>query len=244
MSSIITAALALALPAQAADLMAHYPVVETSGSTVSEVDGWAPDAMLSGGARIGAGVEDQGVWFLTPDAKMRVPADDALEPSSGSIELWIQPSTLKNADIFYLTSDTLVRTGGDPKNRAVYGLRLLEDGSIRAMLLNDDVVNDVRWTYLDSDEPVVEPERWTHVALSWCKETAWLVVDGVAVDEAQYLGIPDLGLSYGNSTGLQVGKSSVWGSSDFGDREYLGGIDELKVHDGCRAPAHIAADLD
>jgi len=226
------------------ELSAYYPVIEQRGDEVFELDDLTAPAVLLDGAYLGEGTSDSVVVFGDTDARMVVPADERLQPRTGSVEMWIQPETLKNADLFYLHTDTMVRSG-QSGGWAVYGLRLLEDGGLRGMVLNDDPNASSVWTFVSTPPGVIQPLQAHHVALVWDGEFVRLVVDGTTIDWEGYDPIPGMGLSFGGDQGLQVASPSWWGAAYAADdRAYLGSIDEIKVWEGYRSDGDIQASMD
>jgi hypothetical protein len=128
-----------------------------------------------------------------------------LEPARGTVTTWIKVGQLQLGDIFYKVSPKTLRTNRrDGVGGAVYGARLLADGSVQAFIMNDDPLK-VQWTFVESPRPVITAGQWHQVGLQWDGKFVRLYIDGVAVAKQSYKEIPVVGLSYAGETPFELG---------------------------------------
>lgn len=160
-----------------------------------------------------------------------------LEPARGGVETWINPTLLRDADVFNkLTSQTL-RTD-NAGGKAVYGVHLFADGTIAGYILNDNEHVGRLWTWVWAPRPVIKAGQWHHIVLQWDGAHVGLYVDGMHVAKKSYKEIPGLGLSYSGESAFTLGQATRWFGTD--DHQFLGKFSETRVYTGAMTAAEIA----
>jgi hypothetical protein len=183
------------------------------------------------------------------NAHLKVEYSPSLEPAMGTIEAWVKVDHMQNADIVRKTTDQWLRTGATG-SFSVYGLRIAIDGSVRALVGNDDSSGD-HWTFASSAPGLVTVDTWHHLAMRWDGATLALFVDGVLRDEVAYDPVPGYGLSYHGATRFHLAVGTRWwgpdetyvpGTDPPSNKEYVGLIDDVRVYDGGLGDSDIRAD--
>lgn len=206
-----------------ASLVGRWTMRSTGGTLVEDLSGKNHFGFLNGASFYKSDpVMVSSVEMVDGSGSVTVPHSTDLEPARGTVETWINVASLHRAEIFYKVSLKTLRT--DRRNGvggAVYGARLMEDGSVVAFVMNDDPNSNNMWTFVESPRPVITPGKWHHIALNWDGKFVRLFIDGVVVNKKSYKEIPGVGLSYSGETEFslapgtsfvgQIGETRIYG---------------------------------
>lgn len=206
-------------------LVARWTMSNTGGPMIEDFSGNYHFGTLTGAIYFKSDIlMPSSVSFQDASSAIEVPDHTALEPARGTITMWIKADQLHRGELFHkVTLKTLRTDRRDGVGGAVYGARLLEDGTVQAYILNDDPRGD-QWTFLESPRPLVKAGAWHHIAMQWDGKFFRLYVDGQVVAKKSYKEIPGSGLSYfsgttgfyiapGNSYVGQVGETRIYGQA-------------------------------
>ena len=216
---------------------------EGSGITVTDSSGHGNDGIL-GGAFTNDAVLGSAVEFTHPYHEVRIDRT-CFEPVTGTIEIWVKIPYLQNADIVRKITTMRVRSNIVPDYaQSVYGLRIRIDGSVHAMVYNDDLAKPNNpATYTVSPPNMITPSQWHHLAMRWDGETIAVFVDGILQDATPYVPIPGIGLSYSGKHNLRLGAATQWSPLWSGDKELIGQLDDFRFYAHARSDVEIFTDF-
>lgn len=211
--------------AESKSLVAQWTMRNSAGPIIEDASGNQHFGFLTGAIYFKNDIQmPSSVSFQDPQSEIDVADCTELEPARGTVTMWVKTDTLHYGNLFYKISTKTVRT--DRRNGtggAVYGARILEDGTVQGFIMNDDP-NGNQWTFVESPRPLVKAAAWHHIALQWDGKFVRLYVDGNVVSKKAYKEIPGVGLSYhadgyplmiapGDTYRGQIGETRVYGES-------------------------------
>lgn len=202
-------------------LVGRWTMRNTGGTLVEDFSGNNHFGSLNGAAFY----KDDGkmvnsVQIVEGSGQIAIPHSKELEPARGTVETFFKVDYLQLADLVTKVSDkTLRTTRRNGVGGAVYGIRLLADGTVEAFIMNDDPLQ-IQWTLVSSPRSVVKPGSWHHIALQFDGKFVKLFFDGVVLAKQTYKEIPGVGLSYSGESDLVLG----FGSG------FVGQIGETRVY--------------
>jgi hypothetical protein len=225
------------------ELVGWWEFDEVEGSTAVDSSSYGNHGELTGtGITFTSESPLQGEAALSladPTDGVIVPYDPSLEPAIGTFQAWIKIFEPQNADVIQKRTDLCVRTGAEGLF-GVYGIYVREDGSILAYILNDDPEKVEPWTYAESEPELITLGEWHQVVMRWDSSNLDLFVDGKKRDTVGYNPVPELGLSYHDSGYFGLGLGSFW--DDDYSHEFIGHLDDVRLHSGARSNWQIWAD--
>jgi hypothetical protein len=216
---------------------------EGSGIAVTDSSGHGNDGVL-GGAFTNDAVLGCAVDLSHPYHEVRIERT-CFEPVTGTIEIWVKIPYLQNADIVRKITTMRVRSNIVPEHaQSAYGLRIRIDGSVHAMVYNDDLNKPNHpTTFAVSPPNLVTPGQWHHLAMRWDGYTVAVFFDGILQDATPYIPIPGIGLSYSDHHVLRLGAATQWSPLWTGDKELIGQLDDFRFYAHARSDVEIFTDF-
>jgi hypothetical protein len=233
--------LAAPSPAQSR-LVGWWKFDEGSGATAYDDSRLGHHGALHGGCSFTKdGLRGGAIDFACLDGYISVSHSSNLEPATGTIQVWVKPALLQNADILFKTSNVLQQTGAMGTYGGVYGLQIKADGGAVAYVLNDDPATPgAPWRFAYAPAGSIQAAKWHHLAMRWDGTRLSIFVDGLLKGQAPYKAIPGIGLSYGGASEFVIGQGTY--SSDQAAHEFLGKLDELRFYNYARTNEQISSD--
>jgi hypothetical protein len=212
---------------------------EGSGVVAFDSSGAGNNGLLAGSAFFTTDASMGGVVeFAGPSASVTVPHDASLEPVTGTVEVWFKANKVQQADLICKKTDRLLRTGGGGSFYA-YGLRLTKEGTVYAVITNDDPNSAYRQVYATSPRGSIKAGQWYHAAMRWDGSTLSLFINGRLRAATPYDPVPGTGLSYSGNSELAIG-SALLDSPD-GRLEFLGQMADARFFSQALSESEIAA---
>ena len=148
-------------------------------------------------AAVGPVLRFDGNWgfFMTA-------ADELLGPRTGTLEVWVNPDAMQEAD--------LVMKGDE--GRLTYGLALLRNGAVQGSIAEATVerTREFRFMQFRTSGGRVRANEWQQVVLRWDEEMVAILVNGELASQHRY-GTGGEGLVYGSAHGgILIGYQTVW----------------------------------
>lgn len=141
-------------------------------------------------------------FFGAEESAFTVPYTSALEPPTGTLEVWINPAFAQNADV----ADKV--TGG----RVVYGLTIWKTGRVRAAIGTMDKKGNYLFKFVTSPHNLLTPNQWHQLVMRWDGTELAVFVDGNLVAADSYAEVPGTGLNYaGDAQPFFLGLHCNWG---------------------------------
>jgi hypothetical protein len=216
----------LALPARAGAAtyapVAAYSFDEGEGTAVVDASGNGNDGTVEGATwtngRYGGALSFDGTGNC-----VTVPASPALELREElTVEAWIRPEGTGEAE-----SIVFKEAEGEWFGYSLF-LGLQASGKVEGLIANDPETESAPTVY----SPVVEPNVWTHVALTYDGKHERLYIDGELVDvEAAEPPNP-------NDGDLRIGCTQEH------ETGFDGKIDEVRIYERALGQAEVAADME
>lgn len=231
--AVLVAALAVALSVQAAitsGLAGWWLFNEASGITANDSSEAGINGTLVGSAMFTNDPDLGNVLDIYgPSGEVDYPYSKALEPATGTISIWVNPSVAQLADIVHLNTDMLVRCGYGGTWYA-YDLRIDDKGRPYAIIANDSGKNCGKKPQIvvSGSGRQVRVNQWTNLVMRWDGSTLSLFVNGKLAKATAYDANPDTGLSYHGTSPLTVG-SGIWDFNN-GYLEYTGELSDLRIY--------------
>jgi hypothetical protein len=213
-----------------ASLVGRWTMRNTGGTLVEDFSGNNFYGFLQGASffKTDATMSDS-VQIIDGSGEVSMPHSSELEPARGTVETFVKVDQLQYGDIFFKVSLKTVRTDRrDGTGGAVYGARVLADGSVQGYIMNDDP-KQREWTFVESPRPVIVPGTWHHIALQWDGKMVRLFVDGVVVAKQPYKEIPGVGLSYFGETPFTLAPGA----------SFVGQIGETRIYNRPLSDAEV-----
>jgi hypothetical protein len=208
------------LQAEKSSPIAEYTFDEGSGSTVEDVTGNGHTATIEGAewtphGRYGAAMEFDG-----EEAALSIPASSDLDLTEEfTLAAWIRPEELREFDSIFSKENS-----GEPS--FAY---LIEDHHRQlASYFGGSTKNAV---YGPGEE--IEPDTWTHVAVTYDGAWAHLYINGELVESGQ---VPCIPMTNGE---LRIGSSDFLGA----ENDFKGRIDEVRIWNRALPPSEVAQSM-
>ena len=186
---------------------------EPSGVVAFDATGFAHNGTLMGSAAFMPDpVMGNVLEIYGPSGEVRVQHSANFEPETGTVEVWVKLNVLQHTDVVRKTTDFLVNRQQAGEYYA-YGLRVLRNGTVQAVICNDDLASS-RWLATANTKAMaVRENQWVHLAMRWDGSMLSIFVDGKLAAAATYTPVPGTGLSYHGSSDLKFG--AAWGDLEF-----------------------------
>ena len=231
---------AIALVAQAAiisnGLVGRWMFNEPSGITAYDSSGFSDNGMLSGASLFTSDSQRGQVLSISGiSGVVGIPYNARLEPSRGTISVWVKPNLASWGDIVQHSTDLLLRCP-TPYGGAAYDIRVSSTGSPMAIFANDDpkTCSKSPQIVLNGPSNIVQLNKWTHLVARWDGVgTLSLFANGKQVDKASYNPNPTSGLSYHGNSGVFVG------TQPGGTLSFSGSISDLRIYSRALSDAEI-----
>lgn len=202
-------------------LVGRWTMRNTGGTLVEDFSGNNHFGSLNGAAFFKNDAKMlNSVEIIEGSGEVLIPHSNELEPARGTVETFFKVDYLQRAELVTKVSFKTLRTNRrDGVGGAVYGIRLLADGTVQGFIMNDDPLQG-QWTFVSSPRSVVKAGSWHHIALQFDGKFVKLFFDGVVLAKHPYKEIPGVGLSYSGESELVLG----YGSS------FVGQIGETRIY--------------
>lgn len=175
------------------------------------------------------------------NGRIVVPYHPSLEPAVATIEVWLKIANAQDTDILLKVTTRLLRREVDG-GFGVYGLRIHSDGHVSAYIANDDPAASTYLTVVSSLPELINLGEWHHLVMRWDGMTLDLFVDGEKHDSKAYDPVPELGLSYHDTSQFGLAIGSYWSSLPGTNHEFIGQLDEVRMYSRARSDREIWAD--
>jgi hypothetical protein len=212
---------------------------ELSGITASDSSGPYDNGTYTNGMLVGSAL-------FTTDATrgavlnvygisgyVEYPYTTTLQPATGTISVWVKPSSLVLADIVQQDTDLICNLSA---NLTAYALRMDPKGRAYAVISNGNpktcAKNPQTQAYSSSGQLAVN--QWTHLAMEWNGTTLYLFVNGKQVSSTSYYAEPTYGLSYHGTSPMKVAGIGVLGNN------YEGELSDLRIYSRALTSTEIA----
>jgi hypothetical protein len=212
-----------------ASAAAYAPVAEYSfdegeaAGTTFEDQAGENDGVIEGAERTVRGRYGDALSFDGTGQCATVPASPALELREElTVEAWIKPEGSGEAE-----SIVFKEAEGEWFGYSLF-LGLQASGKVEGLIANDPESEYAPTVY----SPVIEPDVWTHVAMTYDGKHERLYIDGALVDTETSEGPNE------NNGPLRIGCTQEH-ETGFGGR-----IDEVRIYDRVLGQADIAADME
>jgi len=188
------------------------------GSTV-----FATDAVRGG---------DLSVYGIS--GQVTFPYNTAVQPITGTVSVWVKPSSLVLMDIVQQQTNQLLRCNMKGTFTA-YAIRVDGQGRAYGVISNDDPKTCKTQTQVYTNVNTIPLNVWTHIAMEWDGSKLTIFINGAAAGSVAYNANPTYGLSYSGTSPLLVAAPSIQFASDF-----LGQVSDLRIYKRALTATEIA----
>jgi concanavalin A-like lectin/glucanase superfamily protein len=238
--TLLASILALALVASAAvitsGLVGRWIFDESSGITAFDSSGFGNNGTLSGAALFTSDLQRGRVLAISGISGMiGIPYNARLEPSRGTLSVWVKPNIASWGDIVQHPTDLLLRCPSQFGGIA-YGIRVSNVGAPVAIFANDDPKTCAKspQTILSGPANAVPLNKWTHIAARWDGGSVTLFANGKVAAKANYNPNPTYGLSYHGNGAVFVG------TQPGGTLSYSGSVSDLRIYSRALSDTEIS----